>query len=147
MSAKLVLVRGLPGSGKSTLAREMIASGAVDEHFEADMWLYRRSDYDAKGFFRGFTTATHDYCWSPERSKAAHAACTEAATLALWSGKAVVVSNTFTKLWEMQPYLDAAKALGASVQIVVAVGEYGSVHNVPASAIDAMTARFEEVSL
>lgn len=72
MSAKLVLVRGLPGSGKSTLAREMIASGTA-----------------------------------------------EAATLALWSGKTVVVSNTFTKLWEMQPYLDAAKTLGASVQIVV----------------------------
>ena len=132
--SKLILIRGFPGSGKSTLAREMIASGAADAHFEADMWLRLKSSYDEKGFFNGFTTATRDYCWSPERSKAAHAACIEAATRALWSGKTVVVSNTFTKLWEMQPYLDAAKTLGASVQIVVAVGEYGSVHNVPKEA-------------
>ena len=147
MSAKLVLIRGLPGSGKSTLARKMLSDGAVDEHFEADMWLYRRSDYDAKGFFKGFTTAPRDYCWSPERSKAAHAACIEAATRALWSGKTVVVSNTFTKLWEMQPYLDVAKTLGASVEVIVAVGEYGSVHNVPKEAMAAMKACFEDVSL
>ena len=94
---KLILVRGLPGSGKSTLAREMIASGAADAHFEADMWLCRCSAYDEKGFFKGFTTVARDYYWSPDRIKAAHAACIEAATLALWSGKTVVISNTFTK--------------------------------------------------
>ena len=144
---KLILVRGLPGSGKSTLAREMIASGAADAHFEADMWLCRCSAYDEKGFFKGFTTVARDYYWSPDRIKAAHAACIEAATLALWSGKTVVISNTFTKLWEMQPYLDAAKTFGANVEIIVAVGGYGSVHNVPKKAMAAMKARFEEVSL
>ena len=111
------------------------------------MWLCRCSAYDEKGFFKGFATVARDYYWSPERSKAAHAACIEAATLALWGGKAVVVSNTFTKLWEMQPYLDAAKTIGASVEVIVAVGEYGSVHNVPKEAMAAMKARFEEVSL
>lgn len=147
MSAKLVLVRGLPGSGKSTLAREMIASGTADAHFEADMWLCRCSAYDEKGFFKGFTTVARDYHWSPERVKAARVAASMHAAWALCDGKTVVVSNTFTKLWEMQPYLDAAKTLGASVQIVVAVGEYGSVHNVPKEAMAAMKARFEEVSL
>ena len=141
--SKLILIRGLPGSGKSTLARKMLSDGAVDEHFEADMWLCRCSAYDEKGVFKGFTTVACEYHWSPERIKAAHAACIEAAALALRSGKTVVVSNTFTKLWEMQPYLDAAERFGANVDVMLATGEYGSVHNVPASAVGAMKARFE----
>lgn len=142
--SKLILIRGLPGSGKSTLAREMLSDGAADAHFEADMWLCLESAYDGRGFFKGFTTVARDYYWSPERIKAAHAACIEAATLALRSGKTVVVSNTFTKLWEMQPYLDAAKTLGANVDVMLATGEYGSVHNVPKEVMDAMKARFED---
>ena len=45
----------------------------------------------------------------------------------------------------MQPYLDAAERFGANVDVVLATGEYGSVHNVPASAIEAMKARFEKL--
>ena len=142
--SKLILIRGLPGSGKSTLARKMLSDGVVDEHFEADMWLCLKSAYDG-GFFKGFTTVACEYHWSPERVKAAHAACVEATNLALRSGKTVVVSNTFTRLWEMQPYLDAAERFGANVDVVLATGEYGSVHNVPASAIEAMKARFEKL--
>ena len=47
----------------------------------------------------------------------------------------------------MQPYLDAAKTFGANVEIIVAVGEYGSVHNVPKKAMEAMKARFEWLPL
>ena len=84
--SKLILIRGLPGSGKSTLARKMLSDGVVDEHFEADMWLCLKSAYDG-GFFKGFTTVACEYHWSPERVKAAHAACVEATNLALRSGK------------------------------------------------------------
>ena len=128
--SKLILIRGLPGSGKSTVARNMLANGAVDWHFEADMWLV-----DKMGVYR----------WTRERSKLAHASCIKAASVEMAKGKRVVVSNTFTQLWEMQPYIDAAKESGAEVEVLVARGNFGSIHNVPPETLNAMRDRWETV--
>ena len=77
----------------------------------------------------------------------AHAICQEQAHKAIYYGRDAVVSNTFTQQWEMQPYLDMARKHGAPVEIITAMGDYGSVHNVPAEAIQAMRERWEEVVL
>ncbi len=55
-------------------------------------------------------------------------------------GKDVVVSNTFTQYWEMEPYL----IMGHSVSIVVANGNYENVHNVPEDVLAAMSERWED---
>ena len=144
--SKLILIRGLPGSGKSTMAKKMLNDGVVDRRFEADMWLCLHSAYDGNEFI-GFEPRGCAYRWTPMRAKAAHKACIEATTRTLRGGFSVVVSNTFTQAWEMQPYIDAAKAHGAEVEIIVAKGEFGSIHNVPEETIAAMKARFEEVTV
>jgi predicted kinase len=128
MKPKLTLIRGLPGSGKSTMARKIaVETGAL--HVEADMWV----DYSHR----------HE----SEAVKRAHAICQSQARRALAFGGSVVVSNTFTRQWEMQPYLDMAHQYGAQVEIITATGDYGSVHGVPESAIKAMRERWEEVAL
>ncbi len=121
---KLILIRGLPGSGKSTLAKNML--GCV--HVEADMFHYRGDIYD----------------WKPENVKASHEWCLNAATYLLASGANVVVSNTFTRRWEMDGYLTAAKACGATVLILTATGEWDNIHGVPKETIFKMKERWEE---
>lgn len=145
---KLILIRGLPGSGKSTMAKAMLQNLKADFHYEADMWLCRHSICDENGRHTGFSRKRQPYHYTPDRAKDAHAACIHMTRFELSLGnRAVVVSNTFTQRWEMQPYLDAAKETGATVEIITATGNYGSIHNVPESVIQAMRERWEEVTV
>lgn len=119
-NTRLLLVRGLPGSGKSTLAKQ--CTGFV--HFEADMWCYDRNG---------------NYVFRPERAAFTHETCQLATRLCLEAGHNVVVSNTFTRVWEMQPYYD----LGYITHEITMTGNYGNIHGLPDSVIDAMRARWE----
>jgi predicted kinase len=121
----LVLVRGLPGSGKSTFAQALALTGF--QHYEADM----------------VHMVDGQYKFDPERVAEAHGWCLDMATAALESGKSVVVSNTFTRLWEMEPYKAVAKRLGVQTHIVVMSGQWGSIHGVPADVLDRMRDRWE----
>lgn len=125
--AKLILVRGLPGSGKSTFAREL--SGAGYKHLEADQYFV--------------DDITGEYVFFPASVKYAHKWCQYATRELLRDGFNVVVSNTFTQLWEMEPYFK----LGAErVTIVECTGHYGNVHGVPGEAVVKMRARWEQVT-
>lgn len=121
----LTLIRGLPGSGKSTLAKEMIKSGKADCHFEADMWV----DYSKPFGERGIPHA--------------HQQCVRLTTVALKNKRRVVVSNTFSRLWEMQPYLDIAKEANCPVVITTATGSFENIHGVPDDVIKVMQERWE----
>lgn len=121
---ELVLIRGLPGSGKSTLARAM--DGFV--HYEADM---------------SFMSDDGVYRFDPARLKDAHESCQYKTRRALLAGKSVVVSNTFTRLIEMDPYFTMAAALNVPVRVIIATGTWKSVHNVPERTIQAMAKRWE----
>jgi len=122
----LYLVRGLPGSGKSTYAKTLVPTGA---HFEADQYFMKGQKYD----------------FDPTKLKDAHAECLARTHRAMKSGnyKAVAVSNTFTMKWEMQPYIDLAKSLGWTLQVIRTTGKYKSIHGVPQDSIDRMQSRFE----
>lgn len=124
---ELVLIRGLPGSGKSTLARSM----HVHSHVEADMFFVR---------------AHEGYVFDPAQLRAAHGWCQAEARKLLEAGRFVVVSNTFTQKWEMQPYFDMAAILNVPVRVIEAKGEFKNVHGVPDEAIDRMRARWEVIS-
>jgi len=132
---QMVLVRGLPGSGKSTLAKLIARShglqdGAVmeaDNYFIGDDGVYR---FDASQLGK------------------AHAECIYDATHS--DNPVVIVANTFTMRWEMQPYIEHAKREGMLLQVVTVDTDLTddqlaerNVHGVPANAIALMRRRFE----
>lgn len=97
---ELVLIRGLPGSGKSTMARAM----TTHEHYEADMF---------------FTDASGAYNYDREKIKDAHEWCQRETFKALANGKRAVVSNTFTRLFEMEPYIEMARTFGITLRLLM----------------------------
>ena len=125
---KLILIRGLPGSGKSTYARSIDAI-----HYEADQF---------------FLTGTNDeYKFDAKLIKVAHEWCFANTVRALRNGHDVVVSNTFTQLWELNRYLEIPRTLtDVKVKIVEMKTQYGNIHNVPEDKLAQMAERWEEIS-
>lgn len=121
-SMELLLIRGLPGSGKTTMAKKYEKVGYV--HCEADQYFEVNGEYRFDG----------------SKLRAAHDDCLRRAIAAMDAGRSVVVANTFTRLWEMEPYLRAAKR-----RVVEATGNWPNIHGVPADAIERMRARWEPV--
>ena len=117
----LTIIRGLPGSGKTTLAREMGAP-----FFEADQFFE-----DEKG----------DYRFDGPRITFAHAWCLAQVKASLESGSDTTVSNTFTRRWEFQPYLD----LGFPVRIIEVHGPWKSIHAIPEASLAKMRDRWEVI--
>lgn len=97
-------------------------------HLESDMYFI-----DHKG----------QYVFNPEKLKDAHRWCQETARVNLFNRKHVIVSNTFTQKWEMQPYIEMDDACGAQVEIQIAQGNFENEHGVPSEAIEKMRARWE----
>lgn len=121
----LTIMRGLPGSGKSTLAKSL----GADVVISAD-------DY--------FTDASGTYAYDGRKIGAAHEWCQRGVKLALANGLSVVVDNTHTRRWEMEPYLEMAAAFGIQPEIIVARGSYQNVHGVPDDVVAKMRERWEE---
>ena len=122
---ELFLLRGLPGSGKSTLAESLGGS-----HMEADKYF----TYEGK------------YEFDVTKLKDAHDWCQNAVKVFMENkSKRVVVSNTFTQEWEMQPYYDLAEKHGYTVYSLVVENRHGGVneHGVPDDTLDKMKKRFE----
>jgi predicted kinase len=131
-TADIILVRGLPGAGKTTAA---VALGlpvcvAADDYFVDGDGAY---NFDPSGL--------------PE----AHAWCQGQALSGMEAGLPVVVHNTFTQRWELEPYLAAAARLGLTVE-VRSVFDGGcsdeqlaerNTHGVPLAAIQGMRQRWE----
>jgi predicted kinase len=121
----LFLLRGLPGSGKSTLAGNL-----AQVVYEADMFFMKGGEYQ----------------FDPAKLGAAHQWCQESTRQSMINGiSRIAVANTFTREWEMEPYIDMALMHGYRVVSLVVENRHGgeSIHDVPASAIAAMRDRFE----
>lgn len=120
--AHLLIVRGLPGSGKSTFAKSIKGYS----HYEAD---------------QHFTDASGNYRFDRSKLREAHEDCQDRVKRALDHGDNVVVSNTFTQLWEIKPYTE----MGHPYTIVTCEGNYGNIHGVPDEAVKRMADRWEFV--
>ena len=124
---ELFLLRGLPGSGKSTLAKSL-----GGEHYEADMY-----------FIRGLDNV---YQFDAYKLKNAHEWCRMITETSMMNSKEkIVVSNTFTQEWEMQPYFDLAEKYGYRVYSLIVENRHGGIneHGVPEEKLLQMKQRFE----
>lgn len=129
----LLINRGLPGSGKTSLALSLTSKIHPSDHFEADQFFY-----DENG---------ENYSYDPKKIGEAHAWCQRQVETALkYSNDShlVIVANTFTRLWEMQPYIDMAKKYDHTFFVVTCEGNYGNVHGVPPETIQKMKDRWEK---
>lgn len=126
---KLILVRGISGSGKTTYAKELLKHDPSVSHYEADMFFYKNGEYN----------------FDPKKLKDAHNWCIKQTEIDLMFGKSVIVSNTFTQKWEIEPYIELGKKYGAEIIIKKATGNYQNVHGVPSEALERMRARWENI--
>ena len=122
---ELYLLRGLPGSGKSTLAKSL-----GGKHFEADMYFVRDGEYK---FDVTKLKDAHEWCRS------------SVGGLMINEEPKLVVSNTFTQEWEMEPYYRMAKRYGYKVFSLIVENRHGGIneHGVPEEKLEQMKNRFE----
>ena len=90
----LILLRGLPGAGKTAFAR-LISENNTYPFFSVD-------DY--------FTDQNGIYKFEFSENHKAYAQCISHVENALVQGfSKVIVHNTFTMMWELEPYFNLAK--------------------------------------
>jgi len=131
MEKILYIVRGIPGTGKSTFAKTL---GGI--HIEADQYFV-----DVEG----------NYNFDGSKIKLAHEYCrTQTEAWMKTDGDQVnvnkiVVSNTFTQEWEIEPYFELAKKYGYKVFSIIVENRHGgtNVHGVPEEKIEQMKNRFK----
>ena len=86
----------------------------------------------------------NEYCFNSSWIKEAHEWCQITVKSCLEKGMDVVVSNTFTQIWEMEPYLRMTREMGIKYEVVCMRSNYGSnLHNVPKEVINRMEERWE----
>lgn len=132
---ELFLLRGLPGAGKSTLANSIGGSWFEADHF----FLNEKGEYE---FDASKLRDAHQYCQSRVEDSMKFFTGLEDTFL---SPSRIVVSNTFTMAWEMQPYYDLAEKYGYRVYSLVVENRHGGVneHGVPEEKLIQMKQRFE----
>ena len=129
----LILLRGVSGAGKSTVAELFIDSDilSTDDFFMKD----GKYQFDANSLVENHMKCT------AEADRIMNLATTEDAVHTL------VIHNTFTKQWEMTPYLILAEKYGYTIHTIIVENrhESKSIHDVPQASIDAQRDRFDIV--
>ena len=133
-SKNLILVRGVSGSGKSTFANQFLNASLL---ISTDDFFMNEGVYE---FNHEHLAANHQRCVDSVESEMKFRDNVSESTN-------IVVHNTFTKLWEMQPYTDLAGKYGYNLYTIIVENRHGSdsVHNVPKSSISDQRGRFEVV--
>jgi hypothetical protein len=93
-----------------------------------------------------FVDRDGNYNFEPSKIKDAHQWCQEEMDFLMrLEHSPVVVSNTFTQEWELQPYYELAIKYGYYVTSIIVENRHGGVneHGVPEDKIELMRNRFE----
>tara|TARA_Y100000310_G_scaffold274854_1_gene291136 strand:+ start:431 stop:865 length:435 start_codon:yes stop_codon:yes gene_type:complete len=128
-NGNLVLIRGVSGAGKSLIAS--LFSGAFS--IATDNLFY---DDDGKyNFDPSKLGEYHNYTIMSVKAQMINSETSEDYEL---SHNLIVVHNTFTEEWQMQPYIDLAEKYNWCVSTIIVENRHGSesIHNVPAHSID-----------
>ena len=127
---QLILLRGIPGSGKSTFAKSI---GGV--HIEADQFFMMNGKYN---FDITKIKLAHKYCQNQTEAWMK----TDGTQV---NNDKIVVSNTFTQEWEMEPYFKLAEKYGYRTFSLIVENRHGGVneHDVPEDKLELMKNRFE----
>lgn len=123
----LLLIQGVPGSGKTTLARRLGKMEDVEVH-EAD----------------DFFSSEGGYKFNPKLLHRAHEKCFEDTRESIYQDAAAIVSNTFTRDWEIEPYARLAYESGLKFMLVRMETMFENIHNVPEEKVEQMRARMEK---
>lgn len=126
----LILIRGLPGSGKTTLAKRLLEVIPNSKHFEMNQY---RINSDG------------EYNYDPTQNQNVANICKIDALIALEKGFTVIVSNTFTRRWEMVDYINYVIIYNIPYQIIECYSQFKSEHNVPNEHVQRMKDRWESV--
>ena len=125
----LYLIRGISGSGKTTLAHNL------------SQGLYDVAVISADDFF---TDVNGVYHFDPEKLKAAHEHCQKRCENNMEvRAHNIVVHNTFTRQWELNPYKEFARKYGYTIFEIICNNDFGNIHNVPIETINKQKERFE----
>lgn len=123
----MYILRGVSGSGKSTFAEKLAeALGAMvvsADHF--------------------FEEIDGEYKFDPRKLPEAHKFCQERAAFGIEMGVDVIVDNTNTCRWEMEPYLKLAAEFNVLVTVIHVQGQFENVHGVGADIVQKQMERFE----
>lgn len=132
---ELFLLRGLPGSGKTTLANSIGGTWVEADHY----FLNENGDYE---FDASKLKEAHRYCQNYVEDSMKFYIGLEDTFI---SPSRIIVSNTFTQEWEMQPYFDLAEKYGYRVYSLIVENRHGGVneHGVPEEKLVQMKNRFQ----
>jgi hypothetical protein len=131
----LYIVRGVPGSGKSTFAKTLTNEYSI---CEADQYFVDRE--------------TGEYKFNFDELKNAHQWCRNEVEIRMKDNQVnyqfyptIVVSNTFTQEWEMEPYFKLAEKYGYTVFSVIVENRHGgkNEHGVPEEKVQVLKDRFQ----
>ena len=127
----LILLRGLPGSGKTSLAKVLSEEGTYP--------VYSVDDY--------FTNKeTGEYRFDYKNNQYAYRQCEEQTEQSMQQkAKKIMVHNTFTMDWELEPYFKLAAKYNYSL-FVVTVENYhgtGNVHDVSEEQLQKMAEKYK----
>ncbi len=127
----IILLRGLPGSGKSTLAKVLSEHGkhpvtSIDSYFT--------------------NPETGEYTFEFQNNHLAYKQCEEQTSgFAKQAAEKIIVDNTFTLAWEMEPYFKIAKENNYTL-FVVTVEKYHdgkNIHNVSDEQLQKMAEKYK----
>jgi predicted kinase len=131
-SQNIILLRGLPGSGKTTFADLLSENGKYP--------VYSVDHY--------FTDEAGNYKFNHLENHLAYDECIRNTITAVQSGiEKIIVDNTFTIEWEMEPYFKIASENGCRIFVLTVENRHGStnVHGISEEQIRKMEEKYKVV--